>query len=472
MAIVKLTVKCEFRILFQIHFRYSMMKCIQIVANISSDVCFVPLVQTHGPKNESDDAKYSEEEVFVKFLSEIKEEATRNGQEFDLSDEEARELYELTMEEFMGDNDVEAEGENMVIPGDFDTFLAEMKKESKKHGQDADFEETELREFYDLMKDENGKLDEIPVEDTAESAKLIEIEGSHASDLSFESVDNGDPSSLVPSNQASEHGQVTVAHEKGLDPKLAGLTQSQIAKVEELQTVIPGLPVGRAKRIIETFEGTLGAPSLLSLVPHLRENMPDYISSGWLKKTNKLNAEFAMGKAIEDGVVDISLMNAMLEAKCSSGSIDEALAYHDEFASHKLQPNAYSDRLVVQMLLNCNRQSRALKFKEEVESQGRTLDLASYGSFIQYYSRRNQLGPSLMLLNECMSVHKAPPSESCLSQLRILCRRNGVEDEVGLQEMVGEDPIAWLKHGERFLRREKSKKGNRDIHRAYNRALG
>mmetsp|Transcript_49387 Transcript_49387/g.119784 ORF Transcript_49387/g.119784 Transcript_49387/m.119784 type:complete len:1278 (-) Transcript_49387:110-3943(-) len=433
---------------------------------------FVPITKTHEPRNESGDTKYSEEEVFAKFLSEIKEEAAKNGQEFDLSDDEARELFEMTMEEFEGDNDVENEEEDIEMPEDFDRFLAEMKKEAKNQGQDADFEEAELREFYDLMKDENSKLGDVPDEDVAAHARPVEGEDRQINDLQSELVDNDVSSSLAPSNLDSDQDPVAVVHETGLDPKLAGLSQSQIAKVEELQIAIPGLPVGRAKRIIQTFEGTLGAPSLLSLVPHLRENMPGYVSSSWLKRTNISNAEFAMGKAIEDGVVDISLMNSMLEAKCSAGSIDEALAYHEEFSAHKLNPNAYSDRLVVQMLLDCNRQSRALKFKEDIESNGRTLDLAGYGSFIQYYSRRNRLGPSLMLLNECMSVHKAPPSEFYLSQLRVLCRQNGVEDEVGLQEMVGEDPIAWLKHGERFLRREKSKKGNRDINRAYNRALG
>lgn len=76
-----------------------------------------------------------------------------------------------------------------------------------------------------------------------------------------------------------------------------------------------------------------------------------------------------------------------------------------------------------------------------------------------------------MLLNECLSVHGSQPSEFYLSQLRVLCRQNDVEEEVRLKYLVGEDPIAWLKHGERFLKREKSKKGNRDTHRAYNRAL-
>jgi hypothetical protein len=421
---------------------------------------------------ERGDSTYSDEEVFAKFVAEMKEEAAKNGEEFDLNDEEARELFQMTMAEFMDDeiHSSQAEEKGGMVPEDFDSFLAEIKQEAKDRGQAFDYDEAEVREFFDLMRANNDHIDD-PDEDMDESSNLDSDESSGVGTIQTEFMDDNKMLSLLPSTLSSEQIPAPLVAESGINPKLAGLSRSQIAKVEELQTALPGLPIGRAKRIVQAFEGTLGAPSLLALVPHLRESMPDYVTSGWLKRTNLLNAEIAMSKAVEDGLVDISLLNAMLEAKCSSGSIDEALAYHQEFAAHGVKPNAYSDRLVVQMLLDCNRQSRALKFKEDVESDGRTLDLASYGSFIQYFSRRNRLGPALMLLNECLSVHGSQPSEFYLSQLRVLCRQNDVEEEVRLKYLVGEDPIAWLKHGERFLKREKSKKGNRDTHRAYNRAL-
>jgi hypothetical protein len=412
----------------------------------------------------------------------MKEEAARNGQEFDLNDEEARELFQMTMAEFMSEeigdsvdaDTFQTEQTDNNMSDDFDTFLAGMKREASDRGLSFDFVEAEVREFFHAMKDSNDNFIDAE-EDVSLSTELNESVENDSDSFQTRMAGDNEESSLLPILSSLEEGAVAIAADTTvgttLNPRLAGLSESQIAKVEELQMALPGLPIGRAKRIVRTFEGTLGMPSMLALVPHLRETMPDRVTSGWLKRINMSNAEIAMRKAIEDDIVDTSLLNAMLEVKCSSGSIDEALACHDDFEAHKRMPTAYSDRLVLQMLVASNRPSRALKFKQDVETAGRTLDIASYGSLVQYYSRHNQLGPSLMLLRECLSVHGAPPSEFYLSQLRVLCRQNDAEDEVQLQRMIGEEPIAWLKHGERFLKREKSKKGNRDIQRAYNRAL-
>jgi hypothetical protein len=122
------------------------------------------------------------------------------------------------------------------------------------------------------------------------------------------------------------------------------------------------------------------------------------------------------------------------------------------------------------MLVANNRVTRALKFKENVEVRGRYLDIAAYGTLVQYYSRHNQLGSALLLLKECMNRHGAAPSATYLSTLRTLSRQMN-ETDTGLIDMIGVDPIAWLKHGERHLKRELSKKGRRNIQLAYNRIL-
>ena len=80
---------------------------------------------------------------------------------------------------------------------------------------------------------------------------------------------------------------------------------------------------------------------MLKLVPILRETMPDTLSSGWLKRNNKKNADFALIKATEDGLVDSALLNSMLQVKANSGSLNEALEHHaDHFAKHKLVSTA------------------------------------------------------------------------------------------------------------------------------------
>ena len=115
--------------------------------------------------------------------------------------------------------------------------------------------------------------------------------------------------------------------------------------------------------------------------------------------------------------------------------------------------------------------TRALEFKQAAEAQGRHTDLVSYGTLVQYYSRHNQFGSAVMMLKECMDTHGAPPSQSFLSDLRRLAKQQNAEESVALANLIGEDPIEWLKHGERHLKREKSKKGRRHVQYAQNRLL-
>lgn len=77
-----------------------------------------------------------------------------------------------------------------------------------------------------------------------------------------------------------------------------------------------------------------------------------------------------------------------------------------------------------------------------------------------------------MFLNESIALHGSPPSEKYLSSTRVLARQSGMQDTLNLTQILGKDPTDWLKHGEKYLKREKSKKGRRDVHLAYNRSLG
>lgn len=124
-----------------------------------------------------------------------------------------------------------------------------------------------------------------------------------------------------------------------------------------------------------------------------------------------------------------------------------------------------------QMFIANGRIPRALKFKEKIEREGRNLDIASYGSIIQYFSRREQLESAVLFLKECLSTHGAAPSESYISDLRFLCKRKEDENFVDLTELVGRDPKEWLRHGQKNLKRERTKKGRRYVQQAQNRLL-
>jgi len=106
----------------------------------------------------------------------------------------------------------------------------------------------------------------------------------------------------------------------------------QLARMEEIRDALPGLPLGRVVKLMKAFDQTLSYPSMLTLVPLLREQMPDYMTSKWRKRMNKANADFVLERAKEDKLVDVSLLNTMLQVKASMGSLSETMSFHeDEF---------------------------------------------------------------------------------------------------------------------------------------------
>jgi len=240
--------------------------------------------------------------------------------------------------------------------------------------------------------------------------------------------------------------------------------ESESEGLEDLDILLQGMPKQRIAKIKEEFLNVLGTPSMLRLVPILRENMPEFMTTGWLKKKNLTDAQIVMRKAKADGVVDIHILNNMLEVMTTHGNLGAAVDFHEEkYAEKGMTPTTYSDRLVLQMLIQNNRLSRALSFKQKVESQGRKLDLLSYGSLTEHYADKEQLGSALMTLKECISIHGVPPGEKSLTKIRSICRRDELEEKVGIEELIGPDPISWLRHGERNLKREYTKKGRRGV---------
>ena len=226
----------------------------------------------------------------------------------------------------------------------------------------------------------------------------------------------------------------------------------------------------RIRRVREEFLSVLGTPSILRLVPILRENMPDYLASKWLKEKNFQDAQIVLEKAKSDGMVDIHVLNSMLEVMTSYGDHTSAIEFHEkEYNKKGLKPTTYSDRLVLQMLVQKKQSSEALSFKQKVESEGRHLDLLSYGTLIQYYANKEQVGSAMMTLKECIAMHGSPPGEASLRKLRQICIQHNDENEDKenyveiLTDLIGEDPMEWLRHGERNLKREYSKKGRRNV---------
>ena len=100
--------------------------------------------------------------------------------------------------------------------------------------------------------------------------------------------------------------------------------------VDELDLLLEGMPESRIKRVRQVFLGTLGDPSLLRLVPILRENIPSDISVSWLRRKNLQNAQNTMMKIEKDGLVDIHMLNGLLQVETHANNAKQAMLVHEE----------------------------------------------------------------------------------------------------------------------------------------------
>jgi hypothetical protein len=256
----------------------------------------------------------SEPEVFHKFLSELKAEATKNGEEFNLTDAEAREFYELMQEEFLESED--GETESRALPDNVDDFRAYLKEEAASAGEEFDLCDADVNELFQLMRD--GACD-------TEESTMNRPEMSHA--VNTMNTSNIEAREVVVSSSNVQEDLSTAVND---DPV-------RLMKIQELQQALPGMPLSRVKKVLRAFEQTLSYPSLLTLVPILRETMPEYITLGWLKRTNSRTAEFVLQRASDDDLVDPGILNSMLQVKANAGSLHETLQFHLEaFSNHRL----------------------------------------------------------------------------------------------------------------------------------------
>lgn len=458
---------------------------------------------------------------FESFYAGLKQEMEEAGENETVDEAEARELFEMLRSvegddddnEVFDENDIvnenqaltssevadKSDQEDNILSSDADEFqrmYAELEREMAEEKKAlAGDEDKPQQSFDELFGDYFGE--EAPTQNKTESFEqnnaLAELESLAAErseqpatiqgfgTRTMEAIPNAqNDTSYTPSVAGSARVEV-VPQEAETAFGLADTSEEAIDAEpmtrqeqvqQELREMLPGLPERRIRQLEEAFTRTPGDPSLLRLIPILRETIPDYVNLAWLKHKNRRAAVTVMAKAEKDGLVDIHLLNSMLEVETSAGSLDRAVAYHeDEFARKKMQPTPYSDRLVMQMMVKNKRISRALAFKDKVESQGRNVDLASYGSLIEHYANRNQLGSALMMLKECIATHGSSPGERSLSKIRLICRKKGIVKEVGLEQMIGPDPLEWLRHGEEFKKHEMSYKGRRQVTLPGNRLL-
>jgi hypothetical protein len=280
------------------------------------------------------------------FFSELKEEASRNGSDDELNEEDARELFSIMQEEFTSamesdeigdlDDDILEDSGIDMPPGE--PFSESAEGDDLREVDDIirDMKDESLHGFGSELEDAVAEAGPLSSADQQEEAGIMiskSVEGASDTDLSsaISTVDS------VDGPVVREDQDPTTVWNSAEEWALRGLDPEEVMKIKELQAALPGMPLNRIKKVLSAFDMTLGSPSMLTLVPILRETMPDYLTSGWLKRSNTKNAEFVLQNASGDGLVDTSLLNSMLQVKTSSSSLDEAVRFHEEeFRKHQL----------------------------------------------------------------------------------------------------------------------------------------
>jgi hypothetical protein len=126
---------------------------------------------------------------------------------------------------------------------------------------------------------------------------------------------------------------------------------------------------------------------------------------------------------------------------------------------------------MIDMLVKKKRIARAFKLKQDIENDGRSLDLLSYGTLVEHFGNTHQLGSALLLVKECISTHGSPPGEKSLKAIRLMCRQQSLTDKIGLENMVGKDPLEWMRRGEEVKRVQNKRGKSSDLHYGMNRLL-
>jgi hypothetical protein len=256
----------------------------------------------------------------------LREEASDYGLEGELTVEDAREIFASLQEEFVDELESGETGGDNVL-GSFVHHLDVPEKPNlSTEINDSPCRPTEGEDLTATDFSANRSEDEAQIalfddESPIEVTDSVEEEYQTTKPVSSEEMARNSPK---------------------LDA-LDGLDENQLFRIRHLQAALPGLPISRIKKVANAFEDTLGYPSLLSLVPLLRETLPDHISLGWLRRMNTRNADFVMQKAEEENIVNLPLLNSMLQTKANSSSLAEAQNFHrDEFRRH----NVVSARIV------------------------------------------------------------------------------------------------------------------------------
>ena len=306
-----------------------------------------------------------EEEAFALFFADLQTEVAES-EEDQVTEEEARELFLLMKDEF-----------NEVMSTDLEDLGLQGMSMASVPGIDGETNENPMsvtepqREFSSTSDVDavGAKGQRTDIEKSVSDDGMASLQGLSPR-IQQAPTYSGGASNVSPAISSNDQAVGTVeadefwsqiTDELGMDTFSADGKQETVLNevveqsdhdigslqsdfyVEELRKVLPTFSDKRLRRIKRAFMTSLSDPSLLDLVPLVRERMPDYITATWLKQMSAMTARFVLYKAVQEDVVDTHVLNGVLELVAAAGSLDRALEFYEtEFDSAGLKPTEVS----------------------------------------------------------------------------------------------------------------------------------
>ena len=278
-----------------------------------------------------------------------------------------------------GSNDLSDPNHSGLRGGSDDCLTADViNKNNEAFEIDEDFDiDKVLKEFEDMQRHDGEENQDSLGLDFAKIASSLENSDGNVDldsileefEMQLDSFENGESSQFEDDNSTLEFfednallslpgtdGPITYSNdnatieidtsvennvptdEQSPYPKAFNQEESELSipdNKDELDQFLDGFPTKRIGRIRKLFNSSLDAPSIIQLVPLVRENMPEEITHHWLKKKNLQDASAVMEQMQVEKSVDIHLMNSMLMVLTKAKRKDDALAYYNDGFSEK-----------------------------------------------------------------------------------------------------------------------------------------
>ena len=283
-------------------------------------------------------------------------------------------------------------------------------------------------------REEEEELEAIIAGDRTKS--ITSGSSSGGGDTTAGMISSGDEGRGVASPPPSEMPSLEDEIKVALTQKWEEDDEEDYEEITPLATLFnPPHPLARIADVKEDNDGLFSNATLVEMVEATR--VPTEIGmdsrEAILKRSG--DAMALVDTAIATGNASIVVLNAGLSSLARTGDVEAALDFYEskygKGSVSEIERDERTHRTILEVLLSNGRVAEALKLKGDIVLKGGSLDLDTYGRFLQYFGRRNMLGEGMRILEESVKAKGAAPKERYIRAFRGMCIRRGIISKAG-----------------------------------------